>query len=837
MLKAIFPKNVREISLFGLTQWDKGQSLSISFEDMPEKFQVHFSLRGSNNAYTVDVTTYENCAVAQIPDELLTSGEDIYAWIYLTGKNSGETVGKATLYVKPRAEPKGYMESLVPSQQRLVENIITELRSNLEYIKANGVDAEYIPSYVKQEAERVAKNVLAVQKDNTFTFALLSDIHLDSSDYYSKKSFEHAGQALKLIRSMCKIDFAATLGDYIVDGSNKSLDDGKSELLSINRQLSDSLGNVPQMRLIGPEDLLIGSYYRNGGYLDLNALFPIVGKWCSDGVFNAEDSTSGYFYKDFDKEKYRVICLNTSDIKPSDAISTNMNTAQMSLKQLRWFCQALKLSDKQDCTDWKILILSHYPINYYSNFSALEEIIKAYVARTELAIIYEGTDEIACDFSRCSGGEILAMFCGELHNFKVNILDSGNIPMICIPNVSYIKNNFYSGEEYTSSDNLLYGEEITYDKTQGSAKDTAFCIVTIDKGDGTIYAHCYGAGYDRTIKADGSSSSQTSDEGGDDSGDTDEPSQGGDGEDDDNQGGSQGDGQGSGNSEPYTNLVSTSVDDNGAIFSEDGYINGFYLNDEGDAISSDDYTYTGYMPCKTGDTIYIKGGEWSSEVGNKIILCDSDFSIVGTLPLNGVNDLEMGVSYTSGVVCIDTQAFSFDKSVAYFRLSAKCDGKDLIATVNEKIPSASDSPQENVSYTNILSISTEENGELFNGGLGYADSYALTSGGEIIQLDSYTVTGYIDADNGAVLRFKNYDKGNDEYNRLAVFDEDCNFIFAVSFNSEDNLSDLGVSFSNGILIFDSGAVTNYELPELFHVRLSTKAKGKDLIITYDEEIE
>lgn len=850
MLKAIFPKNTREISLFGLTQWDKGQKVAISFENMPERFQVHFSSKGSDEAYVVDVKSSEGAAVAEIPDELLTKGSDIDAWIYITSGDKGETIGKATLYVKPRAEPIGYMESLVPSQQKLVENMITDLQNNLKYVMENGINSQYIPEYVTKEAQCVANNVLSVQNENTITFAALSDIHLDPSDYYSKKSLEHASIALKLIRSMCKLDFVAVLGDNICDSSDSDLSDATEAFLTVNTQLSDAIGTLPQLRAIGAEDMLIDSYLYGNDYLDLSKLYSLIGKWCYNATFNSEDESASYCYLDFPEKKYRLICLNTSDIKPGSEISTDTSKATISLEQLNWFCEALKLSDKQDSADWKILIFSHYPLNYFESFPLLEDIIKAYNNSSKVELIYDGANELSWDFTQC-GGKIVAMFNGELHNFKVNTFKDTAIPMITIPNVSSSKNNLYFDEKYTSTENLLYGEDVTYDKTEDSGKDTAFCLVTIDRNKNAIYAHCYGAGYDRTINFTTSdSSAETPDSG--DSGDSD--NSGNDSKDDDTEqgGNNQGSSEEAGtNNDAYTNLVPSSTDENGDIFSIKGYSNGFYIDDSGAAVAKDGFTCTGYIPVNSGDLIYIKGGTAFTSPYSNIAIFDSDYNILGTLPITGEVDEASGIYYLSGLVIFDSEMapYALTQNAKYIRISFECDGKDLIVTANEKIPSSdssdssgssgsSDSSSSSgaTSYSNIIGMSLDGNGDIYNDGLGYCDDMALDNTGAEFSKEGYCVTGYFESSKDSILRFKNYGLSDEECNCLAFYDDGLNFLYSISFMDETDLDGRGVTFSNGVLTLDLSAITLDDLSDDFNVRLSTKALGESLIVTYNEEI-
>ena len=54
MIAITFDNSVNEVSAFGLTQWDKGQKLRIIWGDLPAKFQVHFSSRGSDEAIVVE---------------------------------------------------------------------------------------------------------------------------------------------------------------------------------------------------------------------------------------------------------------------------------------------------------------------------------------------------------------------------------------------------------------------------------------------------------------------------------------------------------------------------------------------------------------------------------------------------------------------------------------------------------------------------------------------------------------------------------------------------------------------------------------------------------------
>lgn len=822
MLEAIFTTYAKEVSLFGLTQWDKGQKLRISFDNMPKSFQVHFSVRGSNEAIVVDAVTDNKSAVVDIPDEMLMYDTDISAWIYLIGDSSGETIGKVTLYVKPRPRPKGYIEDLVPSQQKIVEDMISQLKANFEHIIANGVDSKYVPEYIKNEAMRVAKKVLAVQNENTISFIAAGDSHYDNSDYYTKKSIEHAGQAMELIRSMCNIDFSAFLGDYIADGSDKNLSDAKNAILTVNKAIFGGFDGTTQFRCVGGDDLLLGSYNRNGDYLDVSELYPLIGKWSSDSTFNPEDEIGGYCYKDYEKQKLRVICLNTSDFKVGEKVSVQTNKAKMSAKQLLWLCDTLSFADKTDNEGWSSIIFSHYPINYFNAFGTAKEILNANAAKSKVDMLDGDGNKIVYDFSGNSSHPVVAMFNGELHNFKVNYINSILLPLISVPNICFGNNNTYAGEEYTSNENLLYGEDITWNKTAGTEKETAFCVITIDMKKGKLYAHCYGAGYDRTIDFEAVSVPNEVPEPG--------------GNEDDNTGSGTTDSGTTGEGE-YTNLVTTSIDDSENVFNQSGYKNDYYLTNQGDETPGDGFTCTGYIPCNSTDVIRIKGGTWSDLAGNNLVAYDEAFIQIWSTKLSGQASAASGMSYNGSVATFDTTNVTTGEleQMCYIRVSCKGNGKNLIVTANQNIPGSTTPPTVS-DYVNIVSMSVEESGEEYNNGLGYKDNYALTEDASETEKSGFSITGYLEADKGSVLRFKGCGWSQSEGNYLMLYDDSFVLLQAVPINSETDDSGNGISFSGEVMSFDSGAVTSCELTEIYYIRNSTEAPGENLIITYNEEI-
>lgn len=110
MLNAVFPDNVDEITVHGLTQWDKGQQLKITLSSLPASFEVHFANKREKEAYVVEGTASNGVGTIKIPNILLTKPADAIAWIFETdGEEIGETVATIQLPMKKRAKPSDYV--------------------------------------------------------------------------------------------------------------------------------------------------------------------------------------------------------------------------------------------------------------------------------------------------------------------------------------------------------------------------------------------------------------------------------------------------------------------------------------------------------------------------------------------------------------------------------------------------------------------------------------------------------------------------------------------------------------------------------------------------------
>ena len=114
---------LREVTTAPLWQWDYGQILRITGLDLPQAFEVHFS---NSRKSGETVTQIGSDGQVIIPDMYLTSGADIYAFVFLhDGTDDGETEYVIKIPVRERPEPSDIEPT--PEQQDAITEAIAAL--------------------------------------------------------------------------------------------------------------------------------------------------------------------------------------------------------------------------------------------------------------------------------------------------------------------------------------------------------------------------------------------------------------------------------------------------------------------------------------------------------------------------------------------------------------------------------------------------------------------------------------------------------------------------------------------------------------------------------------
>lgn len=193
MITAVFTDNSDYARATGLWQWDYGQRLRIEGLHLPAAVEIHFALAEfAGDAITRVGTTKDGVTEVVIPDSLLENQAagatyEIYAWIYLADKTSGETIKRISMQVKCRPKPEGFD---APEDAELFRDAIQAVNASADRAETAREGAEaaqraaeeaagkiegeitgagQIAEQVRQDADAVAQDKQAVSQMVTET--------------------------------------------------------------------------------------------------------------------------------------------------------------------------------------------------------------------------------------------------------------------------------------------------------------------------------------------------------------------------------------------------------------------------------------------------------------------------------------------------------------------------------------------------------------------------------------------------------------------------------------------------------------------------------------------
>lgn len=331
------------------------------------------------------------------------------------------------------------------------------------------IDVSGTPGYVQTEAASVINRVIAAQGTRTFNLAVITDLHNNGG--VSDANIMHACQGIGYIADRVKLDAFACLGDHTDSAGTTDWAECLADILACNNH-KHAVKNVDMLEMVGNHD-------HKSKHSPMT--FKTISAYNKDVVWG--NMLGGYFYKDYNDYKLRIICLNTSETA----------WIGVSAEQYQWFIDSLDLSGKDDAAQWQTLIMSHVPLDW-NDFSVFTHILKAYIDGTSWT---NGT--YSCDYTGKNQAVLIGCVHGHIHNLLVDKLYLGNsststeqidLYRITIPEATESYGNHYSAP---------YVEDVRYAKTNDTAKDTSFNVLCIDLDKHSIEAVCYGAGYDRTI--------------------------------------------------------------------------------------------------------------------------------------------------------------------------------------------------------------------------------------------------------------------------------------------------------------------------------------------------
>lgn len=407
----------------------------------------------------------------------------IYPGVYATESTDGTAqLITATSDLSYIGTGSGYIPLYAAGGQlKTAEPTSDDSAANKEYVdgKIEGIKKIALPSYWETALETAVAKARAKQNltgNKCVNFVMLSDIHADVGliGYV-----QHVGDIAQNACERLNIPLVAMLGDHVTASISESVTD----MAANGEACMQILKNIPADNLLN----VLGNHDINGGTGYVTSLtqaetFNILLRKESQDFRRVWDEDGRYFYLDNTPQKTRFICLYTnwwdkSILDGNTASLRYQDSFGFGQAQLDFFVNALSTVGE----GWNIVILQHAPTSDMYNWrdaAVFRGIVNAYKARETYTGSYTGTSEwmnvsVTCDFSSAKG-DIIAIFCGHLHQDKIYPEGSSfagvNVPVISV----------------TCAADSPYGVN-PQTRTLGTASETALDIVTIDTENHNIY--------------------------------------------------------------------------------------------------------------------------------------------------------------------------------------------------------------------------------------------------------------------------------------------------------------------------------------------------------------
>ena len=411
--------------------------------------------------------------------------------------------------------------------------------------------------YINEEIERVKRETL--RDDGVLNFIFSTDQHI-------KANLEeiHIVQEIARVADLGQFDFICMGGDMIQAGDTSwyrktdangnvieesiGFVDKKPIVLSNMTEIANILKDAkcPVFYCQGNHDVCFGAYH---GARDYNAYYGYAegdenyknpddqsllpktffrlfnNRLGESVVWDSENPLGGYFYKDFERSKIRVIVLQTQDVFNDDGsvVDTVNNTSlnpRIQQKQFSWFCnKALDFMDKgEDRTNWAVVIVSHVNVTLggISGGSIGNEqcvLIRGVINAFMTGGIYDATTpdgfmfplSASVDFTEQGAVDFICSINGHVH--ADTAMDIGEVidgftgydePAISRPSIQVSSANGTLGmKDYSAS--ALKDYFILPERVEGTISCECFDIFSIDRKNRKIKTIRFGAGENREI--------------------------------------------------------------------------------------------------------------------------------------------------------------------------------------------------------------------------------------------------------------------------------------------------------------------------------------------------
>lgn len=345
------------------------------------------------------------------------------------------------------------LEADVANLEAAIENLPTA------EVRQTGTVYPIVDDYYVTNIETAKPDYYAKQDANTLTFAMMSDMHIKPTSVQTLKNIEASSVWAKLVNH----DFVMMGGDFF-DG-----DQPKATSLSYidtAMEMAEKHANCPVYAVRGNHD--INDEAKNWSaltdderralmitnkdfYLHANARGEKYGM-----VTDPAHPYGGYYYVDFDRQKIRMVCLNTSEVKETNGViadtssSGRSNYGVKSTNQVYWVRDvALRVPE-----GWAVMMVYHMPPITGAHIGVTDESTNAdnaapfhnrgnespaIVAMCEAFasgesgtanVTVSGSVKINYDFTEQGAREFIGHFCGHVHEDSLSTYNGINYVVV-----------------------------------------------------------------------------------------------------------------------------------------------------------------------------------------------------------------------------------------------------------------------------------------------------------------------------------------------------------------------------------------------------------------------
>ena len=370
------------------------------------------------------------------------------------------------------------------------------------YPTSNTINPEWLETIENKENE-----ILSVKTDDMFTFTFSTDMHVQE---WERRHVNSCYTVMNHVIDSVNVDCIINGGDSICYGQPTKYT-GFGALKDAMRKYKHK---EKVLHVVGNHDSNIISdalvplgdkKQRPEWILSQQEIYNILGSHLKDSDVVWGSKEGMYFYKDYNKQKIRVVCLNTTDVPYDTGIDSNgeyykyvkttINGIQQ--EQAQWLADVALKFNKADKSEWHTIIVFHlglYTIEQgfdwngiITNAYALRQIIMNFKNGVNSNVIFNDTIydgvfnlNVNCQFEEQGEMVLVGTWSGHNHLDCMVTIDGYNaLTTTC----------GYPDQNITDSEK---GDRIPFEYNE-----FAFDYVLVDKNNRKVMLKRFGFGEDR----------------------------------------------------------------------------------------------------------------------------------------------------------------------------------------------------------------------------------------------------------------------------------------------------------------------------------------------------